>query len=75
VLAAEIHLSAIAVDHLHRLLNIRAMDGVIGTVGLIHGISEIGAPLDSAVRNRKIVYGGNQAIAFEANLQMHIALV
>ena len=74
MLAADVHHSGVAVYDLHILFDVLAPGCEIGTIGLVHRIAENGASPDPAVRNGKVVYGRNQAVALKADLHMHVAL-
>lgn len=51
MLAAGVHLSAVAVDDFHALSDVLAAGGEVGAIGLVHGITEIGGAPHSCVRD------------------------
>jgi hypothetical protein len=74
MLAADVHHPGVAVYNLHVLFDVLAPGGEIGAVRLVHRVAEHGASPDPAVCNGKVVYSCNQAVAFEADLHMYVAL-
>ena len=75
MLAADIHLPAVAVYNFHLLADVKAFCSDIRTVSLVAGSAEYRITPRPAVRNRKIVDCRNQAAILKTDPQMHKALI